>query len=202
MVAAVLGLAFSPAAGAAERAAEPGQDVLFAEAQEDALEALIQANLDGVEWTATAPTGETYAPSRNAALVDPFDRWQCDNGVSDHEVNAWTMGDQFPEAVTGVVSLYCGTAATHGYNHIRDGHEAEWAAIAALGDGTWDDFMEFVVEATIIAPHNYSIEGNDKYCYTTPIVLNIDGELWTYYWPVVLSGNNNLVITAYPGIYC
>jgi hypothetical protein len=75
--------------------------------------------------------------------------------------------------------------------------------VDAFGGGAlWDDFMVYAVGSALWGPepgypHNV---GNGKLCYTAPIVI-LDEDMTpidTYYPTVIISQNNQLVITAFP----
>jgi hypothetical protein len=169
------------------------------------LNTLPRADVQGADWYAVAPNGDTYIPNRNtdntgvAPLIDPADRLMCANGVQKHMVNSWEIAE-WVDGVDGQIRLNCGTANA-GYIHIAARHAVDWTNVmpgGAAGGGVWDDFMEFVVGASITAPNGFVTLANGKTCVDTPIVVVVDGVGWTHYWPVIISNNNHIVITSYP----
>ncbi|OCI32921.1 hypothetical protein OERS_05130 [Oerskovia enterophila] len=118
-------------------------------------------------------------------------------------VNSWEMD----YVIEGTVRLNCGTATTAGYNHILDGHADDWQfwmEDLGLYGANWDDFMEWTVGAVLMAPGDYASEGNGKLCFTAPIgIVNPnDGLTWWFDPSIIVSENNRVVITAYPGSPC
>lgn len=196
VVAVVISFAASPAATAADHTIDSGQELH---------DVLAKAKEQGAEWHAVGPNGEVFSPANSTdatPLVDPIDRLMCANDVSDHMVNDWIMDHYMLE---GQVRLNCGEWDTAGYNHIEYGHRLEWQNImpgGAAGGGVWDDFMEFVIGATLTAPETWTDEGNNKLCFDTLIQIVVDDQVWDYYWPVIVSENNRIVITTYPGLPC
>ena len=160
---------------------------------------------------ASSPTPPPRRGDVTPLLLDPVDSVQCNllNNESHMITSYWAVpGGNFQG---GTIRLFCGwqsaTSTTGaGYKHIRERHQLEWAGRMASWNlqGAWDDFMDFAVLVSLGAPERAVDEGDGKTCYTTPIRFqNAQGVVVDEFYPsVVISRDNTLVITAYPGGGC
>lgn len=162
---------------------------------------------EGVEPSTDRPSpalrrGGSVSPM----LLDPVDSLQCNvRNNANHMVTSYTAvaGGGF---AGGTIRLFCGTSTTSGFKHIRDRHQADWAAkLTKYGlGGTWDDFMDFATRQSLAAPSRAVDQGYGKSCYTTPVqIRRADGVIAETFYPrVIISRNNTLVITSIPGGGC
>lgn len=187
------------------------------------------ASASQVEPSPAVPTGfyamvngEKYVPFRGEVqhslkqssarrgvtplLLDPVDSLQCNvNNNAGHMVTSYqaAAGGGFGG---GTIRLLCGTSAGSGYKHIRDRHQADWTRkLTKYGlPGAWDDFMDFATRQSLASPSRATDQGLSKSCYTTPIqILNRNGTVAeTFFSRIIISRNNTLVITSFPGGGC
>lgn len=151
------------------------------------------------------PTPSPVAPATATPfLLDPVDHIQCNvNNNADHTVTWWTAKRTI-NFNGGRVDLKCGNDNV-GYKHIKSRHQSEWQTRAnEVGGGAWDDMMNFAVKAALESPSASYIETGSKACYTAPIqVRNSSGTvIKTWYPTVIISLNNKIIITAFPGGGC
>jgi hypothetical protein len=176
------------------------------------------AVVDGEQYsaadiTANGITTDEPAERPDDGMIQPYvygpvDSYWCDT-LNDtyHMVTNYDSAPGDGNFSGGEVRLYCGTNTSHGYKHIRYRHKSDWQnkmnSTGGAGAATWDDFMDFAVFSALDNPNFTDNQGNGKTCYTTPIHLYNDGAYQGTMWPsVVISRNNRLVITAFPGGKC
>lgn len=138
-------------------------------------------------------------------LLDPVDAVACAAGRTSHEIRRIDNVKSYGKYKGGSVSLRCGTA-TAGYEHIKDRHERDWKNIIAKvgGGGKWDDLMFFTAVESLNAPDKTTDRLSGKLCYTAPIhLLNQDMvPVYSFHPTIIISTNNKIVITAFPGGGC
>lgn len=72
-----------------------------------------------------------------------------------------------------------------------------------MGGGKWDDLMNWAVNAILTQPLHTFVEPGLKACYTAPIQIIQNGKVVSTFYPtVIISTNNRVIITAYPGGKC
>lgn len=162
------------------------------------------------DWEAQFPDGSKYVSgigfvpkpgTIQPRLLNPFDWLSCNNPNDPfHVITTWSSKYQ------GNVALQCGKATTSGYNHISARHKVEWQnLINRFGGGSsWDDFMAYVTKAALSSPSAIYGAGFEKVCYTTPInmINHNNGDKATLSPTIIISSNNKIVITSYPGGNC
>lgn len=165
---------------------------------------------ESADWEAQFPDGSKYLSGRGfvpkpgtveARLLNPFDWLSCNNPKDPrHVITSWNSKYQ------GKVALQCGSAKTSGYNHISARHKTEWQnLITRFGGGrSWDDFMAYVSISALNNPSAIYGAGFEKICYTAPInmINHKNGDKVTLSPSVIISSNNKIVITSYPGGKC
>lgn len=134
-------------------------------------------------------------------LLNPFDWLSCCSPNAPFRViTTWSSKYQGNDA------LQCGKATTNGYNHISDQHKNNWQdLINRFDDGSsWDDIMAYVTQPALSSPSAIYGAGFEKICNTTPInmINHNNGDKATLSPTILISSNNKIVITSYPGGNC
>ncbi|GAA2190396.1 hypothetical protein GCM10009786_27530 [Leucobacter alluvii] len=107
--------------------------------------------------------------------------------------------------------MRCGIADGAGYLHIEFRHGSQWVKKGQWHSpypaSEWDMFMMKASRQALAKPLSTVDQGSNKYCYQSTVTqthYTAKGLQDQRTWPmsVVISANNKIVITSFPGASC